>query len=281
MERSPISIFRKNADHQGAARSFAAALCLGLAASFAAAVASAHVVLPTLISRADIENCPGGKEWLRATPERRRQERQASSVPASNPKLREELLRMVGSQGSIEEAAQAAAEAAQAAADAAAEAAQAAADAAANAANSAADDKLPESDPDVLRLHDIIRQYGFPTTALVGSDGMDAVWTLIRRAGEDSQFQLRAAEQIAQQGANDAFHGRQIAEFIDQELTRQNQRQRYGTQFERRANDLIVRLPVDESAGLEARRAALKLMPAELEQCARQNAGDADGLLMD
>lgn len=283
MERSPISIFRKNADHHGAARSFAAALCLGLAASFTALVAPAHVVHPTMISMDDMASCPGAKEWIRGGAERRRQAHQVPPVPASNPKLREELLRMTGDWNPAGDfAAQAAAAAAQTAADAAAVAINdAAADAAAGATNTAANDSLSKLSPDVLRLQDIIRQYGFPTAALVGADGMGAVWSLVRSAWQDRQFQLRAAEQIAQQGASNSFRGRELAEFIDQELIQQGRHQRFGTQFERRDNGLVVRLPVDDPAGLEARRATLGLMPAELESCARQNAGDATGILMD
>jgi hypothetical protein len=107
----------------------------------------------------------------------------------------------------------------------------------------------------------------FPTLAEVGRDGVDAAWLLVQHAGVDApDFQHRMLAQIEATPQAFGFRNGEPALLADKVLVARGAPQRYGTQFELRSGRYAP-LPIEAPANVDARRAAVGLMPLADYDC--------------
>ena len=109
------------------------------------------------------------------------------------------------------------------------------------------------------RLKALVAQYGWPTAALVGRDGVHAAWLLLQHS-EDWAWQktmLPVVEAAADAGE---IHKRDLAVLTDRALVRSGRPQRYGNSFSILDGRLVAD-PIEDEAAVDARRAAIGLPP--------------------
>ncbi len=109
------------------------------------------------------------------------------------------------------------------------------------------------------RLRAIIRQVGWPTPSRAGEAASEAAFLVLQHS-PDAGFQRRMAPVIDSLAHVGEASGQDAALLIDRVLKGQGLPQRYGSQFDMKEGRLVP-YPVEDSAGLEARRAAVGLMP--------------------
>jgi hypothetical protein len=113
------------------------------------------------------------------------------------------------------------------------------------------------------RMKEIIAQYGWPGTSLVGSDGANAAWLLIQHADADVPLQkqcLALLERAARKGEASKTN---LAYLTDRVLVAEKKKQRYGTQMQQQGGKWVPH-PVEDEASLDKRRAEVGL-PAMAE----------------
>lgn len=105
------------------------------------------------------------------------------------------------------------------------------------------------------RLKEIVKQYGWPTNAMVGEDGAKAAWLIAQHSDSDKDFQrevLRLMEPLAKQ---DVESGKSYAYLYD----RTHYPQRFGTQGSCVSRDEWQPYDIEDIANVDERRRALKL----------------------
>ena len=80
----------------------------------------------------------------------------------------------------------------------------------------------------LIRLHELIEEHGWPSRKLVGVDGLDAAWLLILHADTDRAFQKRCLSLMKQAPVEDVDM-RQIAWLNDRLLIADGRAQLFGT----------------------------------------------------
>lgn len=116
-------------------------------------------------------------------------------------------------------------------------------------------------------LKGVVARQGFPTVAQVGVQGVADAWLLAQHADRDSAFQLKVLRTLQARGAEAGVRAQDLAMLTDRVLLAQGKPQRYGTQFVPDALGALAMQPVEDAAGLDARRAAVGLMPLALYRC--------------
>jgi hypothetical protein len=116
------------------------------------------------------------------------------------------------------------------------------------------------------RLKHIVHQDGFPTTAMVGVDGVHAAFLLTQHADDDPAFQQMILNIIAQRWHSGVFDSNPYALLTDRVLRAHGQPQRYGTQFEERDGDWKPE-PIADEAHVDERRRAIGLMSLANYSC--------------
>jgi len=116
-------------------------------------------------------------------------------------------------------------------------------------------------------LRDLVARQGFPTLAQVGAQGMADAWLLVQHADRDSAFQLLVLRTLQGRGETAGVRRQDLAMLTDRTLLAQGRPQRYGTQFKPDAHGALAMQPVEDPPGLDARRAAVGLMPLALYGC--------------
>lgn len=108
------------------------------------------------------------------------------------------------------------------------------------------------------KLKKIIEAHGWPTIPMVGPEGALAAWLIVQHADLEPAFQRRCLEMLKQlpEGAVALSH---IAYLTDRVAVNDGRPQVYGTQFTL-ANGKMVPQPIEDPEGLDARRAAMKLI---------------------
>ena len=103
-----------------------------------------------------------------------------------------------------------------------------------------------------------LRQRGFPTQSQVGKEGVQAAALLIQHADADPAFQAEVLPML--EGAFRAGNvtGQEVAMLTDRVAKAQGRPQRYGTQTTI-LNGRVIFDPIEDSAGVDARRAAMGL----------------------
>ena len=118
----------------------------------------------------------------------------------------------------------------------------------------------------LTNLKHIINQDGFPTTAMVGLDGVDAAFLLTTHADSDSSFQAKIFKIVTPRLRRNEIDGNQFALLTDRVLVAQGKPQRYGTQFEG-LGDQMKPKPIQDEAHVDERRRALGLISIKNYTC--------------
>lgn len=109
-------------------------------------------------------------------------------------------------------------------------------------------------------LRPLLGSSGLPTRGAVGADGVEAVLLLIQHADGDPAFQARVLPLVEAAFHAGDLEGEELAMLTDRVLKAQGRAQRYGTQTTIAAG--VVRFdPIEDSSGVDARRARLGLLP--------------------
>jgi hypothetical protein len=109
------------------------------------------------------------------------------------------------------------------------------------------------------RLKEIVASHGWPSARLVGKDGVQAAWLILQHSPDNAwqEAMLPTLERAALAG--DISRG-DVAALTDRVLVHNGKPQRYGNSFSIR-NGRLVPDPIEDIRGLDARRAALGLLP--------------------
>ena len=104
-----------------------------------------------------------------------------------------------------------------------------------------------------------IDERGWPAPSVVGREAAGAAWLILQHSPfhDWHREMLPTIERLAERGE---LPRGELATYTDRVLVRAGERQRYGTQFDI-ANGRLVPAPVEDLAGLDARRAAIGMPP--------------------
>lgn len=108
-------------------------------------------------------------------------------------------------------------------------------------------------------LQEVIAAKGWPDSTLVGVDGAHAAWMLLQHADRDPEFQARMLPLMEAAAARGTMAAADVAMFTDRVLLAQGKPQRYGSQFQTGDDGVMRMRPVEDEAGLDARRLAVGL----------------------
>lgn len=122
------------------------------------------------------------------------------------------------------------------------------------------------------RLQEVIDEHGWPGFDLVGEDGAEAAWVIAQHADDQPDFQAEALALLtAAVAAGQASPG-DLAYLTDRVAVNEDRPQTYGTQVGCVGGQAGPATPIEDEAGVDARRAAAGLGPlaeyyAELGPC--------------
>ena len=109
------------------------------------------------------------------------------------------------------------------------------------------------------RLKEIVAEVGWPTPAIVGSDGAHAAWLLVQHADLDKPFQVRALELMEPLLPQGNARRTDYAYLWD----RTHQPQRYGTQGRCNAEHRFEPRETEDPANVDQRRKDMDLPPLQ------------------
>ena len=127
--------------------------------------------------------------------------------------------------------------------------------------------RLAEVDArNLRRLKHIVALDGFPTAAMVGFDGIEALLLLTTHAAADPDFQEHVLKLAAPYVRSGEVRADQVATLTDDLLRARGKKQRYGTQFEFHDGELRP-APIEDEANVDARRREVGLLSLANEVC--------------
>ncbi|ANM32317.1 hypothetical protein ABI59_16950 [Acidobacteria bacterium Mor1] len=106
------------------------------------------------------------------------------------------------------------------------------------------------------RIRRIVEEHGWPTVAMVGSDGARAAWLLVQHADHELEFQQHSLELMASHAENDQADRIDVAYLTDRVRVNEGRPQLYGTQFYW-ADDKRVPQPIEDPDNVDERRKGL------------------------
>jgi hypothetical protein len=109
-------------------------------------------------------------------------------------------------------------------------------------------------------LKPLLLTYGWPTRAAIDTDGVQAVFLMVQHADRDPAFQAAMLPKIEAAYQSGEIDGQSLALLTDRVAKAQGRPQVYGTQTTGHGRILVID-PIDDSAGVDARRAKLGLPP--------------------
>ena len=113
-----------------------------------------------------------------------------------------------------------------------------------------------------MRMKSIVKQYGWPTSDMVGWDGSDAAFLLVQHADHDSHKTFVPLLQKEFKAGN--VSGPNYALFVDRVLTEEGKLQIYGSRtlpFDRWQDGEPALYPIEDEANVDKRRAEVGLSP--------------------
>lgn len=110
------------------------------------------------------------------------------------------------------------------------------------------------------RMREIVREFGWPTKSLVGSDGSQAAWLIIQHS-PDLEFQKKCLE-LMKSAAEGEVAPVDIAYLTDRILMYEGRKQIYGTQL-RIENGHHILYPIEDEKNVNARRKSIGLTSIE------------------
>lgn len=130
--------------------------------------------------------------------------------------------------------------------------------------------RVVEVDRDNLAwLKGEVAAHGFPTVAQVGEQGLSSAFLLVQHADSDPAFQRASLAALSTPARRQGISGQEFAMLTDRVLVHAGKPQRYGTQLSPDPADpkRLVMGAVEDPARLDARRAAIGMMPEAEYRC--------------
>jgi hypothetical protein len=118
-------------------------------------------------------------------------------------------------------------------------------------------------DANTARVKQIVKQYGFPTKELIGTDGVNWMNTLVLHAIHDPTFQTEYLAMVKRAVESKQLPGVEFAYLTDKILLNAGKPQVYGTQPLRDDKGNIEPYPIEDIANVDKRRAELGMEPLE------------------
>lgn len=112
------------------------------------------------------------------------------------------------------------------------------------------------------RMKAIVRQHGWPSPELVGSDGVHAAFLLVQHA--EPAFQKEMLPLVEKAYKSGGLSGQSYALLVDRVLVREGKPQVYGTQakpFEEWKKGEAAAMPIEDEANVDKRRVEVGLPP--------------------
>lgn len=104
------------------------------------------------------------------------------------------------------------------------------------------------------RMKEVVAEFGWLSKDMVGEDGVSAAWLLVQHADQEPAFQRECLDLMTALPAGEVDLV-DLAYLTDRVRVNEGKKQLYGTQFWTVDGELVPR-PIEDEAGLEARRAA-------------------------
>jgi hypothetical protein len=111
------------------------------------------------------------------------------------------------------------------------------------------------------RLREIIAEHGWPTFALVSTDGATAAWLIAQHADFDPAFQQQVVELMRPLVDGGQADASELAYLEDRVAVNTGQDQVYGTQIRCQGGEPVPATPIVDEAAVDERRAAVGLAP--------------------
>lgn len=118
-------------------------------------------------------------------------------------------------------------------------------------------------DENLSKLRHILRQDGFPTRAMVGSEGVQDAWLLVQHAVGDHELQVKVLAQLKTRLRAGEVRPSEYALLADRVLAQEGKPQIYGTQFD----EQFKMKPTGDVAHLDERRRAMGLPSIAAYRC--------------
>lgn len=109
-------------------------------------------------------------------------------------------------------------------------------------------------------LRETVALHGWPDQNVVGREGASAAFLIVQHATHDTAFQAKMLGEILSAFDRGDADGQSVALLTDRVAVQRGQPQVYGTQADMRDGRLVLN-PIADSAGVEARRAKMGMMP--------------------
>ncbi|HEU4569334.1 MAG TPA: DUF6624 domain-containing protein [Gemmatimonadales bacterium] len=109
-------------------------------------------------------------------------------------------------------------------------------------------------------LRRVVADGGWPTRSRVGEEGAQAAFLIVQHATHDTAFQARMLPLLERAAAAGEARGADVAMLADRIAVHRGGRQRYGTQAQIQGGRVVLD-PIDDSAHVDERRAALGMPP--------------------
>jgi hypothetical protein len=108
-------------------------------------------------------------------------------------------------------------------------------------------------------LRTAVARYGWPARTTAGDSAQQAAWLILQHS-PDTAWQAAMLPDLERLGRSGELPRADVALLTDRILVHRGQPQRYGSQFDL-VDGRLVAAPVEDIAGLDARRASMQLPP--------------------
>jgi hypothetical protein len=109
-------------------------------------------------------------------------------------------------------------------------------------------------------LRETVGAHGWPAQSTVGREAASAAFLLVQHASRDTAFQAAMLDELVAAFERGEAEGQSVALLTDRVAVRRGQPQVYGTQAGMRDGRLVLE-PIADSAGIDARRARMGMIP--------------------
>ncbi len=107
-----------------------------------------------------------------------------------------------------------------------------------------------------LKIKDIIKTHGYPTSTTIGKRAMEKFWLLIQHQDFDLELQKACLEHCDFSSKNKAY-------LTDRVRINEGKKQIYGTQFYRKKDGSMAHRPIQDPKNVDARRKKVGLQSLE------------------